>query len=484
MDDDEGNKTTDRKLPSYICTIYHHISTYYMGQDLISLSRQRHREQIIYYRKVCTMMGVLWLGTLLLGLGAGLRPCSAELQSASKQHVTRDTSLNPIQVGHGHDVSNSSSSNSSKIVWQPANWDWEAKRQLSGPKESWKGLYVNITENKHAAAVLTADNAHFRVGNGNETRHAVTTDLAVINDPERVIPALAWFAGMSWATAVEVAGVGLGIWGAISAVQSCVTDDGSAWGNFNCIGGILSTVIGVGAAAKATFVGIKGLGWFARSSATWLESGLEAIELGVFSKREDVDPEVYQRFHERIVGYTLNQTFGSSELIGYTSENHRLGARHDEHLHPRAPIFRVQHPRHGQMDIAAREHKRGTRWTITYANGLDDKRDRLGRRQTFQHEALQGSVLEVMFDTAAAEADSCNPTFDAAAAFDQLDKEFHCFTGGNWPDQTILKVQLYDSSCQQTFGFAHAAIFPNGDGDDALQNLQPAGMPLPEVQQC
>jgi hypothetical protein len=133
------------------------------------------------------------------------------------------------------------------------------------------------------------------------------------------------------------------------------------------------------------------------------------------------------------------------------------------------------------MDLAAREHLTGTRFTISYANGLDKRAlDHLGRRQSFQHEQLSGEILEARFDEEAAQADPCNPVFDAAGAFDQLADTIRCFTGGSWPDGNVLKAQLYDSSCEATMGFVHMAFFENNSTADVLKNLQPSGMPLPE----
>ncbi|RWA04938.1 hypothetical protein EKO27_g10172 [Xylaria grammica] len=353
----------------------------------------------------------------------------------------------------------------------------EAKRALSGPKGTWKGLYVNLTDNKHAASVLTTDVALYRADS------AITSDLTIFNgtDPRTdILPVLAWLVGMSWATVVEVGVTGVAVAGTVSAIQGCVTNDGSSWGNFNCIVGIVGSVVGIGQAARAAYAGAKALGWFARSSSTWLDSGLEAIELSAFAKRE-LHPDRFQIIHERLISHVLNETFGHSEFIGYASADHRLGARDDEHLHPHAPIFRFKHPRHGLMDIAAREHLTGTRFAISYANGLEKRGlDHLGRRQSFQHEQLSGEILEARFDEEAAQSDPCNPMFDAAGAFDQLEDAIGCFTGGSWPDGNVPKAQVYDSSCEATMGFAHAAFFENNSTADVLKNLEPSGMPLPE----
>ncbi|KAI1744660.1 hypothetical protein F4680DRAFT_405685 [Xylaria scruposa] len=433
-------------VPSAFLQIYRFVSDYYNGEDLLPLSRQRHREQIIYYRKTCAKMAGLCFSLGLLLLLGSLKTCNAAaIQSTSTTAMT---------------VINSSK-------WQPDDFDWDAKRALSGPKGTWKGLYVNLTENKYAASVLTTEVALYR---------PITSDLTIFNGTSPrtdIVPVvLAWFAGLSWATITEVGLTLLTVASTVSAIQGCVTDDGSAWANYNCIVGLVGSVVAIGQAAKAGYLGAKALG---------LDSGLEAIEPSAPAKRE-LHPDRFQIVHERLISHVLNETFGHSEFIGYASADHRLGARDDEHLHPHAPIFRFRHPRHGLMDIAAREHLTGTRFTITYANGLDKRAlDHLGRRQSFQHEQLSGEILEARFDEEAAMADPCNPTFDAAGAFDQLEDSIKCFTGGNWPNGNILKAQLYDSSCEATMGFVHMAFFKNAaTADDVLKRIQPAGMPLPE----
>ncbi|KAI4860426.1 hypothetical protein F4820DRAFT_109505 [Hypoxylon rubiginosum] len=411
-------------------------------------------------------MGAKYLFLSLLALSSSLSTCAARVISDQELATLKyNSTIKPAAI------------NSTK--WQPHDFNWEAARARSGPKSTWKGLSVNLNESSHARAFLTPDKAHFRIAN--VTSNVTSTDLIVAKPHELIVPVvLAWFAGLSWATIAEVTTTGLTIAGTVSAIQGCVTDDGSNWGTFNCIVGLAGSIWGVGQAAKAAYAGAKALGWFARSSATWLGSGLEAIELSAFTKRGEMNPEHYQIVHERLVSHVLNQTFGSSEFIGYAGEDHRLGARHDEHLHPRAPIFRFSHPRHGLMDIASREHVDGTRFTITFANGLEEKRglDRLGRRQTFQHEALNGDILEARFDEEAANADPCNPSFDAQAAFGQIEDTIGCFTQGSWPDNGVLKAQLYDSSCEATFGFIHMGFFANSNDATKLENLQPAGMPL------
>ncbi|KAI0856121.1 hypothetical protein F4860DRAFT_494134 [Xylaria cubensis] len=270
--------------------IYRFVSDYYDGSDLLPLSRQRHREQIIYYRKACTKLAsVVCLFGLLLLLSS-LRTCHA---AAIIQSSNTTTAMAVV-------IDSSSK-------WQPDNFDWEeTKRALSGPKETWKGLYVNLTDNKHAAAsVLTTEVALYR------TNSAITSDGTILNDTgprTDIIPVLGWFAGMSWATATEGALTGLTVASTISAIQGCITDDGSAWADYNCIVALVGSLVSIGQAARGAYAGTKALGWFASSSATWLSSGLETIELSAFVKRE-LHPDRFQIIYERLISHGL--THGS-----------------------------------------------------------------------------------------------------------------------------------------------------------------------------
>ncbi|KAI8951403.1 hypothetical protein F4801DRAFT_601338 [Xylaria longipes] len=241
----------------------------------------------------------------------------------------------------------------------------------------------------NAAAIQSANTTAMAVINSSKC--AITSDLTIFNGTgprTDIVLFLAWFAGMN-----EL-GHRSRSW------LNCA--------NYNCIVGLAGSAVSIGQAARGAYAGAKALGWFARSSATWLNQGPEAIELSAFAH---------------------------------------------------APIFRFKHPCRGLMVLAAREHLTGTRFTIPFANGLE-------KRARFNEEAAQ--------------ADPCNPMFDAAGAFDQLEDTIKCFTGGSWPDVNVLKAQLYDSSWEATMGFVHMAFFKNNSTADVLKNLQPSGMPLPE----
>lgn len=168
----------------------------------------------------------------------------------------------------------------------------------------------------------------------------------------------------------------------------------------------------------------------------------------------------------------LTRSFGAPEFLGYASLGHRLTLRDEDHLHPRAPIFRIDHPKHGFMDIATRQHKNYTRITATYAHGL-------GKRQSFQHERLSDHLFEGRFDEAATEADPANPSFDAAGGYQQIEDGIQCYAGDTWQAGDVLSIQMYDTTANATFAFGSIGIFEDSGVDSALADFTPTGLPLP-----
>jgi hypothetical protein len=182
-----------------------------------------------------------------------------------------------------------------------------------------------------------------------------------------------------------------------------------------------------------------------------------------------------------VLSIVLRRSFGSdSELLGYVPRGHHLAGRDDEYLHPEAPVFRFLHPRHGLMDVAARRHINGTRFTLSYAGKATGNQ----KRQSFQHERLSSEVFMARFDEGAAMADPSNPTFDASGGYQQLDDSINCFVGQNgntWPDGGVIDMQMYDTSSETTFGWVTMGIVDqdNSDSETGVEAITPAGMPLP-----
>ena len=395
------------EIPSFCREIVSSTRDYYAARDVVDLDRQEVVQLLAWTRKLTMKMtgGALFLGALV---------CLALVKGGRAEEP-----------------------------WTPDDFDWSSLKVA--PKDQWSGLYINLTTNP-----LPTHAALYQMGNP-----------GVIGGHDVLF--VAFSLGLLWRGFKAAAAVG----GIVTAIQGCVTNDGSASAVAGCTFGIAGTIVGIGSAYKAA----SSAGWFARAANTWDNSGLESIALDVFSKRSQ---DFYQEYHEALISDVLRQAFGDDpEFIGYVNDGHRLSRRDDEHLHARAPIFRIDHPRHGLMDIASRDHVNGTRITATYANhGLQP-------RQTFQHEHLSDHVFEGRFDGPAQAADPANPDFDAAGGYQEIEDSINCFAGGTWQPGDVMDVQMYDVTNEATFAFASLGIFENNDADSELQNLQPAGMPLP-----
>ncbi|KAH8656704.1 hypothetical protein BGZ60DRAFT_507933 [Tricladium varicosporioides] len=328
--------------------------------------------------------------------------------------------------------------------WTPDNFNWSSLKTVSS--DQWNGLYLNLTETPQP---MTSEHALlFKTGvEGTIGEHRVLF--------------ISFALGLAW-QAINVAVAAGSI---ATAIQGCVTSDGSAGSIAGCVFGIAGTILSIGSAFKAA----QKAGWFARASNTWDQSGLENIALDVFSKRAQLE---MQDFHENLVADILRRSFGEPEFLGYVSKSHRLAGRDDEHTHPAAPLYRINHPRHGKIDIASRDHVNGTRFTISYAN------HGLAKRQSFQHERLSDHLMEARFDTGASNADPANPSFDAAGGYQQIENEVACFAGKTWQPGQVLSAQFYDNDARATFGFASLGIFENNGADSTLQGFTPHGMPL------
>ncbi|RYP09970.1 hypothetical protein DL764_000965 [Monosporascus ibericus] len=325
--------------------------------------------------------------------------------------------------------------------WTPDDFDWSSLRVA--PKEEWNGLYLNLTETH-----LAMDSQLMQMGKQGELdgHHVLFLPFAV---------------GLAW----QALNVAVAAGSMATAIQGCATNDGSPGAVAGCVFGIAGTALSIGSGFKAA----QSAGWFARASNTWDQSGLESIALDVFNKRSQ---DAWQEMHDELLHDVLRRAFGAPEFMGYVSDGHRLSRRNDEHLHPRAPIYRIKHPRHGHMDIAAREHVNGTRFTLSYAN------HGLGKRQSFQHERLSDHLFEGRFDSSARAADPALPAFDPAGAYQQIEDSIQCIGAGSWREGQVLSAQMYDDTNKLTFGFASMGIFENHDADSTLQDFQPSGMPL------
>lgn len=400
------------RLPSFARDLVSSTSAYYAARDVVDLDHQQLTEIISFTRKmVIKVMGMSLFLVLIV--------CLATLPTC---HAAKGP------------------------PWTPEDFDWSSLQVA--PKEQWRGLYLNLTAYP-------------------KPLHPSIARMVEIGQPGKIgeddVLFLPFILGLAW----QAFNVAVGIGSAVTAIQGCVTDDGSPNSVLGCAFGLAGTLLSIGSAFKAA----QATGWFARANNGFGGSGLENIALDVFSKRAQ---DEHQQFHEKLVRYVLENFSASTgeavEFVGYAPEDHRLSRRDDEHLHPRAPIFRFTHPKHGKMDIASRQHVNATRFTASFAN-------RLGKRQTFQHETFTNHVFEGRFDGAAQRSDP-GASFDAASGYQQIESTIDCFDGIGWEGGMVLSAQLFDNSAQETFAFASVGIFENHNADGPLQAFTPRGMPF------
>ncbi|KAJ9292854.1 hypothetical protein DTO271G3_8301 [Paecilomyces variotii] len=319
--------------------------------------------------------------------------------------------------------------------WTPAGFNWSAVDP--GPKESWNGLYQNLSDPSVAVSKEVMALGHVRTASDGSTALAIPFFL------------------------------------------------GLAWQAFNLVlTGLLSTLVGIGGLASAAETYAKSRGYLGVAANAWSNSGLETIALDVFSKRDLLAPElkIAQYAHNHFVHTAIRSLAvdDSVEFVGYAEDTHRL-ARRTSSEHPFAPMFRFNHTKHGAIEVTSRdlgEANEGMHFIISYAGHPAHHAASTKRDEYFQHERLNTDLFEGRFDSEASNADPATISFDAAGAFDQIESSVEYYTGGSWPDGKVLSVQMYDQANQATFGFASIGIFADNSVDSGLEGFEPSGMPL------
>ncbi|KAJ9270731.1 hypothetical protein DTO212C5_3228 [Paecilomyces variotii] len=345
--------------------------------------------------------------------------------------------------------------------WTPAGFNWSAVDP--GPKESWNGLYQNLSDPSVAVSKEVMALGHVRTASDGSTALAIP-----------------FFLGLAW-QAFNLVLTGAGLAGAI---VSCQQSEGSPENIFFCVTGLLSTLVGIGGAASAAKTYAQSRGYLGVAANAWSNSGLESIALDVFSKRDLLTPElkIAQHAHNHFVHTAIRSLAvdGSVEFVGYAEDTHRL-ARRTSSEHPFAPMFRFNHTKHGAIEVTSRdlgEANGGMHFTVSYAGHPAHHAASTKRDEYFQHERLNTDLFEGRFDSGASNADPATISFDAAGAFDQIESSVECYTDGSWPDGNVLSVQMYDQANQATFGFASIGIFADNSVDSGLEGFEPSGMPL------
>ncbi|EHA20578.1 hypothetical protein CBS63078_2490 [Aspergillus niger] len=349
--------------------------------------------------------------------------------------------------------------------WTPEGFNWSALDP--GPRENWKGLYLNhngTAEHIHELAVTT----------GADVR--TTEDVTLVVAP--------WAIGLAWhAFNLVLTGAGLA-----STINTCAQNEGQADNIFYCITGLLSTIVGVGGEVSAAKKFAQSKGYLGVAANAWLQSGLEQIDLQTFARDLDSLPAknmTSQKAHNHFVHNALRSlSTDEVDFVGYAPDSHKL-ARRDSSVHPFAPMFRFNHHKYGPMELTSRDTgEGGVHFTISYAGHPTHHATQEKRDEFYKHERLNEHLMEGRFDSEASSADPGDITFNGADAFGQIESQVECFAGTEWNEGNVLSVQMYDQANHATFGFASIGIFPDNSVDSGLQGFEPQGMPLTGGQNC
>lgn len=350
--------------------------------------------------------------------------------------------------------------------WTPDGFNWTALN--TGPRESWKGLYVNHNNTEtHINELSAVTNA--------EARTTETGD-AVLVAP--------WALGLAWHTFnLALTGAGLA-----STIKTCTQNEGEADNIFYCVTGLLSTIIGVGGEASAAKKFAKSKGYLGAAADAWMNSGLERIELSEFARDLDSLPATHttaQKAHNHFVYKSLRSlSTDEVDFVGYAPDSHKL-ARRDSSVHPYASMFRFKHQKYGPMELTSRDMgNTGMHFTVSYAGHPTHHQTHAKREEFYKHERLSENLMEGRFDTEASLADPGDISFDGGESFDRIEKQVECFTDTDWKEGNVLSAQMYDKANDATFGYASIGIFPDDSVDSGLQDFEPPEMGLTGGQDC
>lgn len=347
--------------------------------------------------------------------------------------------------------------------WTPAGFDWSIHDP--GSPDTWNGLFHNLSDPSVAVSKEV-----MALG---QTRTAEDGTVAL---------AIPFFLGVAYQV-FNLALTGIGLAGTI---KGCVQNEGETDNILFCVGGLISTIIGVGGIASAAKNLAKSRGYLGVAANAWDNSGLESIALNVFDKRGIEGAEaIRQKAHNHFVYRALSSLAdGDLEFAGYAPDNHKL-ARRVSTEHPLAPMFRFRHKKYGRMEMTSRDTgDNGMHFTISYEGHATHLASKEKRDEFYQHERLSSGLMEGRFDSGASLADPATISFDGAGGFGQIDDEIQCGMGSDWPDGNVMSVQMYDQANEATFGFASIGMFADNSVDSGLEGFEPQGMPLTGGQDC
>ncbi|RJE24495.1 hypothetical protein PHISCL_03187 [Aspergillus sclerotialis] len=242
---------------------------------------------------------------------------------------------------------------SSEIQWTPPDFDWDSLRcNDTVPSGLW--MYKHAVPETTDLSLLSAD-------------HATSVDAAGVQ-----LIGITTALGFGWRLA-NIAAFGTTLY---DAVNSCQQTANKEAGVGPCLRGVFGSVVSFGGAASASKRLGKDIGKTLMPHR-FFEDGTVNWEMNIipYNKRE---VDITQNTHDGFVRRQLRSlSTKEPEFLGYTQDDHRL-AKKDFGLHPRVPMFRFDHFKHGQMEITTRDTLNGTFITAAHAGHPTHL---LGRRQ-------------------------------------------------------------------------------------------------------
>ncbi|KAI7280532.1 hypothetical protein KC345_g4697 [Hortaea werneckii] len=300
---------------------------------------------------------------------------------------------------------------------------------------------------------------------------------------------LAIAAAIGWVVANPVSFT-VGAAGAAGAIRGCVGAfrDTTFDSAFFCGLGLAATIGGFGF-AKSADKAIRCIAGKYYGRNRWLSSGLEEIDLDVFSKRHawkreldsglqsrslSEDEHHNQMVHNYITHLMIRDAgYSDVEFLGYEDDEHQLSKRSTE-VHPLVPRFRFTHHAYGPLIMATKD----TNPTHHITLHPEESNPKFAKRDAqFREERLSDHLMEGRFDKQASQSDSATLSATAQGSFGMVESGIKCFVNEQgmtqWPSKGTNDMQMYDNANRVTFGYGSIGIFDDHNTDGQFHDLQP-----------
>ncbi|KAI7223498.1 hypothetical protein KC333_g378 [Hortaea werneckii] len=352
--------------------------------------------------------------------------------------------------------------------WTPEGFDWSRIPSHEGT------LHQNVSATGPTTRELVVYAAE---------RHNMTELEASSAEHIAISAAIGWAVARPVSIVLGAGGVASTIGGCVSAIKDSTAKNWSL-----CTLGLAATIGSFGYAKSGDKV-LKALKTKIYSKDKWIPTGLDDIEMDIFSKRHAwkreldaglesrslMEDEHYNQMAHNYFTHNLIRDAGYSdvEFLGYEDEKHQLSKRSTE-IHPLVPRFRFTHHKYGPLVMATKE----TNSTHHITLHPEDSDPKLALRDAeFRKERLSDHLMEGRFDKEASEADSAHLSATARGSFDLVYDSLECFVNDQgltqWPSKGTIDMQMYDNTNKMTFGYGSIGIFDDHSTDPQFGDLKP-----------